>query len=156
MNTEQRNIPQVSVTLVREALLPYGDQPMASGLDVHRFLQAALQLGDRATETFVVMGLNARNQAVGVAIVAVGGTTECHVQAAEVFRPVLLMGGACRVIVAHNHPSGDATPSRADVALTDRLVQAGELLGLPMLDHVICGAKGYCSLMDPGLMEKSA
>ena len=58
---------------------------------------------------------------------------------------------AAAIVLAHNHPSGDPTPSRDDVALTKRLVEAGELLGIPVLDHVIIGDAGrYCSFKETG------
>jgi DNA repair protein RadC len=65
----------------------------------------------------------------------------------EVFRPAVRLGAAALVLV-HNHPSGDPSPSSEDVALTERLRQAGELLGIRVLDHVVIGQGGYASLAE--------
>jgi DNA repair protein RadC len=66
-----------------------------------------------------------------------------------VFRP-LIKAGAAAVIFCHNHPSGDPSPSRADVELTTRLREVGELCGIPVLDHVVVGFEGYASLSERG------
>ena len=70
----------------------------------------------------------------------------------EVFRPALREAAAALVLV-HNHPSGDPAPSREDREITDRLVRAGEILGVRVLDHVIVAERGYCSLREEGWME---
>ena len=62
--------------------------------------------------------------------------------------------GAASVIVAHNHPSGDPTPSSADAEVTRRLAEAGALLGVPLLDHVVIAAEGHASLAETGLLER--
>jgi DNA repair protein RadC len=69
----------------------------------------------------------------------------------EVFKVAMLANAAC-VVLAHNHPSGDPTPSPDDVALTDRLVRAGELLGVKVLDHLILGDEAYYSFKEKGMV----
>ena len=64
----------------------------------------------------------------------------------------LIKAGAAAVIFCHNHPSGDPTPSRQDIELTDRLREVGELCGIPVLDHVVVGAGGYVSLAERCMM----
>ena len=83
--------------------------------------------------------------------VAVGHLTGVEVCPREVFRP-LIRENARATIVAHCHPSGDTTPSHEDIALTRRLREAGELLGIPVLDHVIIGSRGYTSLAETGIL----
>jgi DNA repair protein RadC len=68
----------------------------------------------------------------------------------EVFRPALREAAAALVLV-HNHPSGDPTPSREDREVTERLARAGEILGIRVLDHVIVAERGYCSLREEGV-----
>ncbi len=70
----------------------------------------------------------------------------------EVFRPALREAAAA-VILVHNHPSGDPTPSREDREVTARLVRAGELLGIPVLDHVVVAEHGFASLREQGAFQ---
>ena len=82
--------------------------------------------------------LNRKNAVIGINTVSVGSITASVVHPREVFKPAILANAAA-VICAHNHPSGDPQPSNEDRALTTRLVQAGKLLGIDGLDHVIIG-----------------
>ena len=82
--------------------------------------------------------------------VARGGRTACQVDPAEVFR-FLVSQSASGAIFVHNHPSGDPEPSAQDLELTERLVAAGSLLGIRILDHVVVGSGRYTSLRDAGL-----
>ena len=102
-------------------------------------------------EIFFVVGLNAKNQVIREITVAMGSIDECHVAPREVFRP-LLLEAACRAILVHNHPSGDPAPSTQDLSLTRRLIKVGDLLGIPILDHVIIGRFSHVSLRDLGLV----
>lgn len=103
-------------------------------------------------ETFWVLGLGSRNQLLLEERVAEGGANLCIVEPRDVFRP-LVQASAVRVIFLHNHPSGDPDPSHEDLHLTRQLVEAGTLLGIQVLDHVIIGRGDYRSLLDEGLME---
>lgn len=109
-------------------------------------------------EHFVILLLNAKNELIRDKTVHKGGLTMSIVELRTVFREALL-DAANAIIVAHNHPSGDPTPSPEDVAVTRKLVEAGRLLDVEVLDHLIIGAKnhpngpkGYVSLRDRGLM----
>ncbi|MEM6732574.1 MAG: JAB domain-containing protein [Myxococcota bacterium] len=89
-------------------------------------------------ETFVVAVLNVHNQAVLVERVHRGSIDQCTVDPREVFRPALLARGSA-VVVGHNHPGGDPTPSETDIVLTRRLCEAGDALSIPLLDHIVVG-----------------
>jgi DNA repair protein RadC len=89
-------------------------------------------------EQFVVVLLDGKNQLLGFNVVSTGSLTAALVHPREVFKPAIL-GNAAALILVHNHPSGDPTPSDEDKAITTRLKQAGELLGIRVLDHVIIG-----------------
>lgn len=102
-------------------------------------------------EHFVIVHLDAKNRVVGHQTIGIGGLSACPVAPSDVFR-ALLITEAAGWIALHNHPSGDATPSADDVALTDRLVRASSLIGLRMLDHVIIAREGYFSFLDAGLL----
>jgi DNA repair protein RadC len=115
---------------------------------------AALLMEDlrhRAQECLVAIFLDTRNQVICVRTLTVGTLTGSPAHPREVFREALLQRSA-KLIVCHNHPSGDPTPSRDDMALTARLVEAGELIGVPLIDHIIIGAGRYVSLKEAGRM----
>ena len=98
-------------------------------------------------EVFIAVLLNARNEVIREITVAVGCLTGSLVHPREVFQPAV-RDSAAAVILVHNHPSGDPTPSPEDVQLTERLVEAGRILGIRVLDHVVVAHGGYASLMD--------
>jgi len=94
--------------------------------------------------------LNRRNAVLGLLHLASGGTAACVVDPKLIFQAAL-KGNAAAIIFAHNHPSGDLTPSKADIDLTKRIKEAGKLLDLPLLDHLILTPdNGYFSFADDG------
>lgn len=104
---------------------------------------------NRRQEQFAVLLLNARHEVTRRAVVSQGSLNASIVHPREVFRPAIL-GSAASVILVHNHPSGDPEPSEEDLSITRRLAQVGELLGIPVLDHVVVGKRGFVSLRARG------
>ncbi|MFS0567533.1 JAB domain-containing protein, partial [Brevibacillus invocatus] len=103
-------------------------------------------------EAFLLLCLSTKNEPVAIHLVSVGSLDSSIVHPREVFKAAIL-SNCSSVIVAHNHPSGDPTPSREDIEVTKRLQEAGELLGIPVLDHIILGHEGaYVSLKEKGYM----
>ena len=100
-------------------------------------------------EHFLVVGLDAKHRVIGINLVSVGSLSLAIVHPREVFKPLILMNAAAW-LCAHNHPSGDATPSTEDRALTKRLRESGELLGLTLLDHLILANENSYSFADQG------
>jgi DNA repair protein RadC len=84
-------------------------------------------------------------------LISVGSLDASLANTREVFREAML-GGAAAVVVFHNHPSGDPTPSRDDVALTARLRAAGAVVGIDLIDHLVLGDVHYCSMKEAGLL----
>lgn len=119
------------------------------------FLRYGRQLMASPIERFMVVSVDAKNRVRAEREVARGGRTSCQVDPAEVFR-LLVAESASGAIFLHNHPSGDPDPSRQDLELTQRLVSAGSLLDIRVLDHVIVGSGRYTSLRDAGLWPTSA
>lgn len=104
-------------------------------------------------EGFIGIYLDIRNHPIGWQLISVGTLSESLVHPREVFKPALL-SNAAHIIVCHNHPSGDPSPSENDLTLTTRLCQAGKLLGIPVLDHLVIGDRGkFVSLQERGLMR---
>ncbi len=107
---------------------------------------------DEKREHFVAVLLDAKNQIMRTATVHIGTLTMSVVGAREVFREAI-RDGASSIIVAHNHPSGDPTPSPEDIHITGQLVQIGNLLDIPVLDHVIIGERRAISLRQMGYVQ---
>lgn len=105
------------------------------------------RLRDAKQETFMVILLDSKNRFLREVTVAVGSLNQSIVHPREVFRPAV-REAAASVIFVHNHPSGDPTPSDEDVRVTERLVEAGRLLGIGVLDHIIVGEERYFSFFD--------
>lgn len=108
------------------------------------------QLQYQEQELFVILYLDTRNRVVDQETLYRGTLNSSLVRAAEVFRGAVRRNCAA-IIISHNHPSGDPTPSPEDVALTRRLVEAGKLLDVEVLDHLIIGRGRYMSLRERGL-----
>lgn len=106
---------------------------------------------DKQKEHVVALLLDARRRVIRLAPIAVGSLSASLVHPRELFKEAIAASAAA-VIVAHNHPSGDPQPSEHDVALTRRLVEAGRLLGIEVLDHLIVGRDGVVSLQAVGLI----
>jgi DNA repair protein RadC len=118
------------------------------------FLRHGRRLMASRVERFVVLAVDAKNRPMAEREVARGGRTSCQVDPSEVFR-VLISESASGAIFLHNHPSGDPEPSTQDLALTERLVAAGSLLDIRILDHLVVGSGRYISLRDAGLWPRS-
>lgn len=104
-------------------------------------------IGNKPKEHFVVIALNARREPLGVVTVSMGTLSASLVHPREVFAPAILLNAAA-IVVSHNHPSGDPSPSSEDRDATRRLQRAGELLGIPLADHVIVGGPDAGSMGD--------
>ena len=103
-------------------------------------------------EYFLVLLLNMKNQVLSLQTISVGSLSASIVHPREVFQAALRQSAAA-VILIHNHPSGDPSPSQEDIAITDRLVQAGKLMDIPVLDHVVIGDNKYISLKEKGMVK---
>jgi DNA repair protein RadC len=149
---KQVGVPIYRVTLVREGRVPCYHQQIRSAVDASTLLHTYLADVDR--EHFVIIFLNQKNRVIGVSTVSIGSLTASIVHPREVFK-VAILSNAASIICGHNHPSTDCQPSREDRAITTRLVEAGKLLGISVLDHVIIGGEGrYFSFADEGLLER--
>jgi DNA repair protein RadC len=109
------------------------------------------QLRDRKKEVFLSLLLDSKNRVLRQVQVSEGSLNASIVHPREVFQPVVRESAAA-VLFVHNHPSGDPTPSREDLELTERLRDAGVLMGVRVLDHIIIGSGRYVSLADRGLL----
>lgn len=128
--------------LVREGSLKYEENSITGPKIAAEILQDYLRGVDR--EHFVVLMLNAKNKVIGINTVSVGTIDTSLIHPRETFKAAILCN-ASRIILGHNHPSGDPYPSKEDKMITERLKEAGKILGIQVLDHIVIGDKKYFS-----------
>lgn len=109
------------------------------------------EVADFDREVFVTLMLNTKNRAIGLHFVSMGTLDATLVYPREVFKAAIL-NNASHIVCAHNHPSGDPTPSQEDLMLTQRIVEAGKILSIDVLDHLIIGYNRFVSLREQGLI----
>src|SRR5688572_5566762 len=145
--TERRSWRRVRLSLVRERAEHAFAHPRAirHGGDVAALLREFL--GEDPRERFAVVYLDTRHRPIAVHEAHVGTCDSSPVHPREVFGPAIALA-ATAIVVAHNHPSGDPTPSAEDRLVTDRLRDAGVLLGIALLDHLVVGGSRYYSFAD--------
>jgi len=112
---------------------------------------------DLVQETFFVVLLNAKNRVIKIEVATVGLVDRTQIHAREVFREAIV-NNASRIIICHNHPSGDPTPSSQDISATRDLIGAGKIIGIEILDHIVMGKKtekrqkDFLSFREEGLL----
>jgi len=149
-NKAQTYLTVYRVMLVRERQIPSYEHQFRSSADAARML--ATYLADVDREHFVVCMLDQKNHVIGIHTVSMGSLTASIVHPREVFKAAIL-ANAATILCGHNHPSGDPQPSKEDRAITHRLAEAGKLLGINVVDHIIIGGAGkYFSFADEGLL----
>ena len=140
------------VVLVKEKVGRYELPRKISNPDqVYKAITAITSVEGEAQEVFGVLILNIKNKIVAVHEISRGTLNSSMVHPREVFKPAVLHNAAA-IICFHNHPSGDTEPSREDIETTKRLVEAGKIMGIEVLDHIIVGDDGYVSLKERGVM----
>ncbi len=144
---ELQAVFQIARRFSTQALRP--GERFTSSAEVFRHYHERLR--DRRKEVFLALLLDSKNRVLREVQVSEGSLTASIVHPREVFAPVVRESAAA-VLFVHNHPSGDPTPSREDLEITARLREAGELMGVRVLDHIIIGSGDYVSFVDRGLM----
>ena len=142
-----KRVDIVKIQMVKEGSLLYKNRTVHSpqnGFDLMKQF-----LGDVDREHFIVMCLDTKNQPTSLNICHIGSLNSSLVHPREVFKPAIL-SNAASIMVGHNHPSGNPEPSEADIMMTKRLEEAGDLMGIRLLDHLIIGEDTYISLKERG------
>jgi DNA repair protein RadC len=135
---------------IKESLEPFALYQIRSPQDAQEL--AAAQIADEDREVFLVMMLNTKNQVIGLHRAHVGSLNASIVHPRDVMKSAIL-NNAASIIVSHQHPSGDTTPSREDIEVTKRLAEAGKIIGIEVLDHVIVSHTGkHVSLKEKGYL----
>ena len=145
-----RLIPVLKVVV--ESRMKVDDKYIENPGHAHAILKRFIGNTDR--ETLVVMNLNTKNQAIGLSVVSVGDLSSSIVHPREVFKTAGFTNAAA-IILGHNHPSGDSTPSAEDYMVTKRLQEAGEIFGVTVLDHIVIGDNTYTSIKAETTFDKN-
>jgi DNA repair protein RadC len=141
-------IPVYHIELVRDRLIKVEPKPSVHNPDdVVTILRDELLKSDR--EKLVCLFLNAKNVIIGIDVVSIGSLTASIAHPREIFKAAILKNAAS-IILSHGHPSGDPSPSREDIQLTERITKAGEILGIKLLDHIIIAEQGSYSFTQAG------
>ena len=141
-------ISVVSLRLVRERDVSVPQATIDSPATAANILFPIMSNRDR--ETLIAMHLDTKNTVIALETILIGSLNTCVVRTADVFKGALLHNAA-NIIIAHNHPSGDPTPSAEDIKTTSNLKSAGDLLGIELLDHLVIGDGRYTSLKERNL-----
>src|SRR6185295_16726756 len=143
------SVPIYRITLVREGEQAVAARRVSNPGDVVSIVREYLGEPDR--EVMVALMLSTKCDLIGINTVSVGTLDSALVHPREVFKPAILLNAAS-VIVAHNHPSGDATPSAEDRRTSERLADAGKVLGIELCDHIVIGNGVHTSLKERGVI----
>ncbi|HDR8065779.1 TPA: DNA repair protein RadC [Bacillus cereus] len=151
---EKQNVKQaakrvniVSLKMVREHSIMYPKRNVRSPEDAFNLLQTFLDELDR--EHFVVVCLDTKNQPTAINVCHMGSLNASIVHPREVLK-VAILSNSASILLAHNHPSTDPSPSKEDIEVTKRLLEACEIIGIEILDHLIIGGQNYISLKEKG------
>ena len=149
VNKGKKKIECVRVKVVRESIQWYGNNIITNPESGAKIANEYLDGSDR--EQFIVLGLDTKNKVNFIETVSVGTVNSSIVHPREVFKS-LIVGNAASFIVAHNHPTGDVTPSQEDINVTKRLREVGDLMGIHLLDSLIVtgdiNSNAYTSLKE--------
>ncbi len=141
------HIPQVKLLMVKDGAVKSEVKAIHGSQDVFNLMSGYFAGHDR--EEFAVLLLDTKHKVNGVHTVSIGSVNMSIVHPRETFKAAIVCN-ASAVILVHNHPSGDPTPSQEDRTLTARLKECGTLLGIPVIDHVVIGDGRYESFADQG------
>lgn len=145
--------PDKTNTLVKEDARNYEGEKLNSPQEIADMMRTVFDLGNKAEEYFYVVAMNAKCKPIGVFEISHGTSTFSYVDPQAVFSRLLICGGPMWVAV-HNHPSGDCTPSKADLEITAKLFHLSKMLGMTMADHIIVSDKSYYSFSLNGTLEE--
>jgi len=143
---EKQQIARSILEVLANIVSGYTPDKISKPQDVY---QLSLDLVSKEQEHFVVYCLNSKHHVINRKTIFVGSLNSTVVHPREVFRAAIENSSAS-IICVHNHPSGDPTPSPEDISVTQRLCEAGEIIGIELIDHVIVGRTGWFSLKANG------
>lgn len=145
-----KRVDIVSLKMIKESSILYGDRKISTPKDAIEIVKVILEDCDR--EKLVVCCLNTKNEPTSISTVSIGTLNSSIVHPREVFKTAI-MSNSASIILFHNHPSGNTQPSKEDISITERIKEAGKIIGIEMIDHIIIGDnEKYTSLKEEGIV----
>jgi DNA repair protein RadC len=145
MEKRYRTLPRVRIEVVHDEESPFYMTPVRGPADIFKMLGTEARTWDR--ERFLSVLVDGRHKVIGIDEVSTGTLTASLVHPREIFKAAIL-ANAGAIVLVHNHPSGDPTPSAEDREITARLKQVAEIVGIPILDHVVLGEVRFYSFAE--------
>lgn len=145
-------IQKYKLELIRDSSCRYDldDKKIKSPKDAYSIIEATTRLSKQAEEVILLITLDTKNQVSGVFEVGRGNINSAIVSPREIFKRAIL-NNSTNIIIAHNHPSQDPSPSECDLSITKNLIKCGEILGIALLDHLIVCENNYFSFQENSL-----
>ena len=147
----KKKISVVHLSMVKESRCLYGMNRFHEASEAVELVRPLLQTADR--EMVLVMSLNSRLEPIALEIAAVGSLLCCTVDMRDLYKHAIL-SNAAYILCFHNHPSGDPEASEEDKKVSRKMAEAGKLLGIRLLDHIVIGEDSFCSLKEMGVLEE--
>lgn len=145
-------IQNIKLKMVRENIGEYDARKAVTSPDeIARMINDTFDLENETKESLVALFFDTKNKLIGADVISVGTVDSSLVSPREILQKALMVN-ASRIAVAHNHPSGDTTPSKEDIEVTKRLKDACNVMGVNLLDHIIIGYKNHRSLREYGII----
>jgi len=147
------------ISLVRDRHIKFEQKQITDSQQAHLILKRLIEVeGNPDREQFCIALLNAKNQIIGLNIVSTGGLSSAPVDIANILKPAILANAAA-MILCHNHPSGDISPSSQDINITKKIVKAAKIMGISVLEHLVISMymydNSYYSFADNGLITQA-
>jgi DNA repair protein RadC len=141
----------VSIKMVKEGSILYKERKIGSPKDAAKIARQFLENCDR--EQLIVICLDTKNQVTAINVASIGTLNSSLLHPREIFK-VAILSNSASIIISHNHPSGDPSPSSEDISITTRIKEAGKILGIELLDHIIIGDMDrYVSIKEKGIIQ---
>lgn len=137
-------------SITKQKLVEFGENQLKGPDNAFEFIKS-IGIHKEEQEHFVVLFLNTKNRIIGYSLIYIGTIDEVHSKPREIFRAAII-NNTVKIILSHNHPSEDLYPSKNDIRATKKLQEAGQIIGIEILDHIIVSEKGHYSMRDHSLM----
>ena len=157
--TYRKFISVFRISLVKDRHIQFEQKHISDSQQAHLILKRLIEVeGNPDREQFCIALLNAKNQIIGLNIVSIGGLSSAPVDIANILKPAILANAAA-MILCHNHPSCDITPSSQDINITKKIVKAAKIMGISVLEHLVISMymydNSYYSFADNGLITQA-
>ena len=137
---------KIKLQMIKEKNYNYNSKKIKSAIDIVKYINGIEQLDKATEENIILICLDSKNKILSYTEIAKGGVNFCNVDFKTIFKTVFL-SNASKIILIHNHPSGNAEPSRDDINITRRLLDMAKLMDVQLLDHIVIGDDDFVSCM---------